>query len=437
MRGVAGAVCLALLGWQTAGCGPAPGPGSARPRPAGSTVAAETAPADGAGARRYRLEPTGQDGRPPRGEFVAWSPGDSDGLDASRLAAESPDGAGSAAYGAPFPGGGAVALGADPVDAQGYLLGSAIGDAYATGGLGSLGAGSGGGEGAGAGLGAGSDPAYDGYGAAGGGRTGRAPDLRLGETTVYGGVSREVVRRVVQRSRAKLRVCYEAALRGAPETSGRVAVRFTVGPDGRVASARVTGNSTGDEALGRCVLSVVGGMAFPASGSTIEVVYPFLFQPEGEELVVVARDADAVSVAPPVEPPPPPPPSPPPPTQGTLRAKNPAGEWIGEFPLEHTEVSAEISGFVARTEVAQRYANPYAEPIEAVYVFPLPALGAVHDFVMEIGERKIVGVVRERAEAERIYAEARAQGLTASLLSEERPNIFTQSVANIEPGGRV
>ncbi|MEJ7812693.1 MAG: VIT domain-containing protein [Gemmatimonadaceae bacterium] len=124
-------------------------------------------------------------------------------------------------------------------------------------------------------------------------------------------------------------------------------------------------------------------------------------------------------------------------TQGTLRARNVKGETVGEFPLRHTDVQAEISGPVARTVVEQRYANPFDEAIEAVYIFPLPGMAAVNDFVMEVGGRKIVGVVRPRDEAERIYRDARARGQTASLLTQERPNIFTQSVANIEAKGSV
>ncbi|MCI0443181.1 VWA domain-containing protein, partial [bacterium] len=103
----------------------------------------------------------------------------------------------------------------------------------------------------------------------------------------------------------------------------------------------------------------------------------------------------------------------------------------------HTEVNAEISGYLARTDVTQEYTNPFREPIEAIYVFPLPSMAAIHDFVMEVGGRKIVGVVRPREEAERIYREARERGQTASLLTQERPNIFMQNVANIEPGGKV
>ena len=72
-----------------------------------------------------------------------------------------------------------------------------------------------------------------------------------------------------------------------------------------------------------------------------------------------------------------------------------------------------------------------------MYVFPLPQNAAVNEFVMTIGDRHIRGIIREREEAEQIYAEARQQGYVASLLTQERPNIFTQSVANIEPGKQI
>src|SRR5712672_3175170 len=75
--------------------------------------------------------------------------------------------------------------------------------------------------------------------------------------------------------------------------------------------------------------------------------------------------------------------------------------------------------------------------MEAVYLFPLPHNAAVNDFIMTIGERRIRGIIRERKEAEEIYQEAKRQGYVASLLTEERPNVFTQSVANIEPGREI
>jgi Ca-activated chloride channel family protein len=72
-----------------------------------------------------------------------------------------------------------------------------------------------------------------------------------------------------------------------------------------------------------------------------------------------------------------------------------------------------------------------------VYVFPLPQNAAINEFIMTIGERRIRGIIRERKEAERIYRQARRQGYVASLLTQERPNIFTQKVANIEPSKEI
>jgi Ca-activated chloride channel homolog len=104
-----------------------------------------------------------------------------------------------------------------------------------------------------------------------------------------------------------------------------------------------------------------------------------------------------------------------------------------ELPLKHTHVRAEVSGFVARVEVTQTYRNPFAYPIEAVYVFPLPENSAVDDLKMVIGARVIEAEIQKREEARRTYEEAKRAGHTAALLEQERPNIFTQSVANIAP----
>jgi Ca-activated chloride channel family protein len=97
-------------------------------------------------------------------------------------------------------------------------------------------------------------------------------------------------------------------------------------------------------------------------------------------------------------------------------------------PLKHTSVKASVDGYIATVRVVQQFHNPYDGKIEAVYVFPLPENAAVNEFIMTIGER---------AEAEKIYRAAKRQGYVASLLTEERPNIFTQSVANIEPGKQI
>lgn len=107
---------------------------------------------------------------------------------------------------------------------------------------------------------------------------------------------------------------------------------------------------------------------------------------------------------------------------------------LASIPLLHTSIDASVQGTAASVRVRQRFSNPWSEKIEAVYVFPLPADAAVHDFLMTIGDRTIRGIVREREEARRLYEAARAQGYVASLLTQERPNVFTQKVANIEPG---
>ncbi len=107
------------------------------------------------------------------------------------------------------------------------------------------------------------------------------------------------------------------------------------------------------------------------------------------------------------------------------------------MPLTHTSVTANIDGYVSSVNVRQTFENPFNEKIEAVYMFPLPEKSAVSEFLMIIGDRRIRGILREKEEAEEIYAEARRQGYQASLLVQHRPNVFEQRVANIEPGNAI
>ncbi len=123
------------------------------------------------------------------------------------------------------------------------------------------------------------------------------------------------------------------------------------------------------------------------------------------------------------------------PGTGTLTAMK-DGKKV-DFPLKHTDVEAEISGFIARVDVVQHYENPFDETIEAVYVFPLPENAAVDEMTMHIGSRVIRGEIKKREEAREIYEQAKQAGHTASLLEQERPNIFTQSLANIHPGDQI
>lgn len=120
-------------------------------------------------------------------------------------------------------------------------------------------------------------------------------------------------------------------------------------------------------------------------------------------------------------------------TQGSLRLVTEDGKTL-ELPLEHTDVDAHVSGYIARVNVTQHFGNPYKDPIEAVYVFPLPDNAAVDGMRMHIGDKVIKGVIKKREEAREIYEAAIEAGQTASLLEQERPNIFTQTVGNIMPG---
>jgi len=124
-------------------------------------------------------------------------------------------------------------------------------------------------------------------------------------------------------------------------------------------------------------------------------------------------------------------------TEGCLVALDKEMKPLGSCPLKHTEVAVDISGFLARVTLTQQFENPFKEPIEAVYTFPMSDRAAVDAMTMKVGDRVIKGIIKRREEAQRIYQAARDAGKTASLLDQERPNIFTQSVANIMPGDRI
>jgi len=111
---------------------------------------------------------------------------------------------------------------------------------------------------------------------------------------------------------------------------------------------------------------------------------------------------------------------------------------VGDLcPLERTSVGADVSGFGARVTVTQNFKNPTNAPIEAVYTFPLPNDAAVDSMQMVIGNRVVEGEIKRTEEARRVYEAAKNAGQSAALLDQQRPNIFTQSVANIMPGAKI
>jgi Ca-activated chloride channel family protein len=101
------------------------------------------------------------------------------------------------------------------------------------------------------------------------------------------------------------------------------------------------------------------------------------------------------------------------------------------------DVDITVSGPTLRTRVTQVFRNPTKDWVEATYVYPLAADGAVDTLKMVVGDRVIVGDIKERQQARAIYEQARRNGQKAALTEQERPNIFTNSVANIGPGETV
>ncbi len=102
--------------------------------------------------------------------------------------------------------------------------------------------------------------------------------------------------------------------------------------------------------------------------------------------------------------------------------------------LEEVRAEASINDLLAEVAVTQRYRNPEATNIEAIYTFPLPLDGVLLGFEVEIGDRRLAGTVVEKAEAERRYEDAITDGDAAVLLEEAEPGLYTASVGNLLPG---
>jgi Ca-activated chloride channel family protein len=123
--------------------------------------------------------------------------------------------------------------------------------------------------------------------------------------------------------------------------------------------------------------------------------------------------------------------------EGSLLYRSPISGRYESVPLVHTDAAVDVRGLVASATVTQQYVNSGTTPVEAVYIFPLPHDAAVYDLEIRIGNRIIRSEIHERQEAKRVYEQAKSDGKRAALLEEERPNIFTASVANIMPGDHI
>ncbi len=122
---------------------------------------------------------------------------------------------------------------------------------------------------------------------------------------------------------------------------------------------------------------------------------------------------------------------------GILYATAPNNQTKLFLPLKKTDVHLEITGGIVSAHVTQIFTNDTKHPLEAVYVFPLPSEATVTGMELRIGERIIKSVVKEREEAKKVYNQAKREGKKTALLEQERPNIFTTSVANFLPNETV
>jgi Ca-activated chloride channel homolog len=127
-------------------------------------------------------------------------------------------------------------------------------------------------------------------------------------------------------------------------------------------------------------------------------------------------------------------------TESTLLFKtNQPGRYTAA-PILKTDVQIAVTGIIARATVRQEFTNPSQKKgdwLEGIYVFPLPETAAVDHLRMHVGDRIIEGQIKERGEAKKVYEKAKQEGRRTSLVEQERPNIFTTSVANIGPGERI
>ena len=104
---------------------------------------------------------------------------------------------------------------------------------------------------------------------------------------------------------------------------------------------------------------------------------------------------------------------------------------------QYSDFSLDVNGLVARVKVKQTFVNRSSEWLEAVYVFPLSENSAVDQMKMVIGERIVLGEIKKKKQAKKLYQQAKKQGKKASLVSQQRPNMFTTKVANIGPNEKV
>ena len=107
------------------------------------------------------------------------------------------------------------------------------------------------------------------------------------------------------------------------------------------------------------------------------------------------------------------------------------------FPLESTKVDVQVTGVIAEVTVTQAYKNAGKKPLNAQYVFPASTRAAVHGMRMQVRDQIIEAVIKEKQAAAKAFEAAKKEGKSASLLEQQRPNVFTMKVANVMPGDHI
>src|SRR6201991_2034378 len=110
---------------------------------------------------------------------------------------------------------------------------------------------------------------------------------------------------------------------------------------------------------------------------------------------------------------------------------------VDQLPLKDTKVDIAVSGVIADVKVVQTYRNEGTRPINASYVFPASTRAAVYAMRMRLGNEVIVAKIKEKETAKKEFEQAKEEGKSASLLEQERPNVFSMHLANLMPQEQV
>ena len=100
------------------------------------------------------------------------------------------------------------------------------------------------------------------------------------------------------------------------------------------------------------------------------------------------------------------------------------------LPLDIT-LNIEVNGLVAYAQIKQVFINPYNIELEGKYQFPLPENAAIKHLKVKVADKEIIGQIMEKKAAKAVYERAKKSGKKASLVQQQRPNLFTNNIANI------